>query len=143
MSEIDEIRDDYEHGRLDSIKQDLERFILAHRARIQAYQKDQEEKGLPMADDIAIRFYIIQQRTINPAAEIRDQLLEIEREKWIRGVQTGCAPDAQEVALEWARNHSAGWRAHRVTTIVYCFSREKDRYVQVYRDACGPAARPA
>ena len=132
MAEIDEIREDYEAGRLEEIKQDLERFILAHRARIEAYRSAQQGKGLPpLSDEIAIKFYIISHRTINPAREIQDQLKEIEREKWIRGIRAGVSPDAQEVALEWAKAHSAGWRAHRLTTIVYVFEREKDRYLKL------------
>ncbi len=139
MSELDEIRDDYDAGRLDEIKKDLERFILAHRAQIEAFRTDQQARGLPpLSDDVAIKFYIIRHRTINPVREIQDQLHEIEREKWIRGVALGHEPDPQQVALEWAGRHSAGWRAHRVTVIIYCFDREKDRYVQLLKQP--PAA---
>src|SRR5262245_49933004 len=126
MSELDEIREDYDAGRLEDIRSDLSRFIVVHRLQIDAFRKEHEERGgKPLTDEVAIKLYIIRHRTINPAREIQDQLAEIEREKWIRGVQTGCAPDPQEVALDWARSHSAGWRAHRVTTIIYCFDREK------------------
>ena len=78
-------------------------------------------------DDTAIKFFIIQNRSINPEREILEQVAEIEREKWIQGVKTGSAPDPQAVCQEWASKYSAGWRAHRVTSIVYVFEREKDR----------------
>lgn len=134
MGELDEIREDYEAGRLEEIKQDLERFIAAHRAQIEKFRAEQTDKGLPpLSDDLAIKFYIIRHRSINPAREILDQLREIEREKWIRGIQCGHEPDAQEVALDWARRHSAGWRAHRVTTIIYVFEREKERLCALLR----------
>jgi len=128
VSELDDIRRQYESGQLDSIKEDLKHFITLHRSKILAYRAEQEEKGLTLPDDAAIKFYLLRYRSINPQREIREQLEEIQKEKWIRGVLTGCAPDAQQVALEWARTHSAAWRQHRVTTIVYVFEQEKERY---------------
>ncbi|HEY3226093.1 MAG TPA: hypothetical protein VGK61_03735 [Planctomycetota bacterium] len=140
MTEIDEIRTKYESGELDYIKADLERFIIAHAQEIERYRRDQVERGLPpIADDTAIKFFIIQNRSINPEREILEQVAEIEREKWIQGVKTGSAPDPQAVCQEWASKYSAGWRSHRVTSIVYVFEREKDRYLRILREsACAP-----
>ena len=136
MTEIDEIRAKYESGQLDYIKADLERFIIAHAPEIEQYKRDQIERGLaPIPDDTAIKFFIIQNRSINPEREILEQVAEIEREKWIQGVKTGSAPDPQAVCQEWASRHSAGWRQHRVTIIVYVFEREKDRFLQVLRES--------
>ena len=133
MSELDEIRRRYESGQLDSIKEDLARFIVAHRSRIQEYRVAQESKGLSLTDEATVKFYLLRYRSINPGREIREQLEEIQKEKWIRGVRQGCPPDEQEVALEWARTHSAAWREHRVTTIIYVFEQEKDRYCALLR----------
>ena len=133
MSELDDIRRRYESGQLDSIKEDLARFIVAHRSRIQEYRIELESKGLSLTDEATIKFYLLRYRSINPGREIREQLEEIQKEKWIRGVRQGCPPDEQEVALEWARKHSAAWREHRVTTIVYVFEQEKDRYCAMLR----------
>ena len=133
MSELDDIRRRYESGQLDSIKEDLGRFICAHRSRICDYRTEQERKGLTLDDKAAIKFYLLRYRSINPGREIKEQLEEIQREKWIRGVRLGCPPDDEQVALEWARTHSAAWREHRVTTIVYVFEQEKDRYCAMLR----------
>jgi hypothetical protein len=133
VSEIDDIRKQYETGQLDSIKEDLGFFICAHKLRIQQYRAEQEAKGLVLPEDAAIKFYLLRYRSINPKREIQEQLEEIQREKWIRGILTGCPPDGQEVAAEWARVHSAAWRQHRVTTIVYVFEQEKDRYCAMLR----------
>ncbi|HLY12112.1 MAG TPA: hypothetical protein VKW04_22615 [Planctomycetota bacterium] len=133
MSELDDIRLQYESGELDSIKQDLGYFICLHRPKILAFRAEQEAKGLSLPDDAAIKFYLLRYRSINPQREIREQLEEIQKEKWIRGVLSGCAPDAQQVALEWARTHSAAWRQHRVTTIVYVFEQEKERFCAMLR----------
>lgn len=133
MSELDDIRRQYESGLLDSIKDDLGHFIRLHKSKILAYREEQQGKGLTLPDDAAIKFYLLRYRSINPQREIREQLEEIQKEKWIRGVLTGCAPDAQEVALEWARTHSAAWRQHRVTTIVYVFEQDKERFCAMLR----------
>ena len=133
MSEIEEIRRQYESGQLDSIKEDLGRFIVAHRSRILDYRAEQELKGLQLPDDAAIKFYLLRYRSINPQREIREQLEEIQKEKWIRGIIQGRPPDEQAVALEWARTHSAAWREHRVTTIVYVFEQEKEKYCGLLR----------
>ncbi len=133
MSELDQIRQQYESGQLDSIKEDLSRFICAHRSRIADYRADQERKGLTLPDDAAIKFYLLRYRSINPQREIKEQLEEIQKETWIRGIREGCPPDAESVALEWAQKFSAAWREHRVTTIVYVFEQEKDRYCAMLR----------
>ena len=133
MSELDDIRRQYETGQLDSIKEDLGKFICAHRSRIQDYRVEQERKGLTLTEEAAIKFYLLRYRSINPGREIREQLEEIQREKWIRGVRLGCPPDDEQVALEWARSHSAAWREHRVTTIIYVFEQDKDRYCAMLR----------
>jgi hypothetical protein len=88
---------------------------------------------------LAIKLFIIRQRSINPKAEIEEQLREIEKEKWIWGVHMGRPPDPQEVAAEWARRYSAAWRAHRVTTIVFLFEQEPERYLSIYRGERAPA----
>ncbi len=135
MTELDEIQADYNAGRLEHIKSDLERFIVVHRAQIEALKQELASKlHQPLNDEFAIKQYVLRHRSINPASEIREQLEEIQREKWIRGIQNGHAPDEGQVANEWARLHSAGWRAHRVTTIIFVFDREKERYISLLRD---------
>jgi hypothetical protein len=138
--ELEEIRRKYESGQLEPIRQDLERFILAHRQEIALFRADQEKRGLALSDEATVKLFLLRHRTINPRREIEDQLEEIQKEKWIQGVRTGRSPDAQEVALDWARNHSAGWRAHRLTTIVYVFDREKEMYCRLLG---GGSAHPA
>jgi hypothetical protein len=131
MTELEDIRRKFESGQLDSIKTDLERFLVQNRAEIARYQEEQGQKGLSLTDETAVKFYILRYGSINARREITEQLEEIQREKWIRGERLGRPPDAQEVARDWAKKHSAGWRSHRLTTIIYCFDREKDRYLKL------------
>lgn len=131
MGELDEIKQQYEAGKLQGLREDLERFLVSHREKIRLFAAEQCARGLAVGTDAAVKFYILRQRSINPRREIQDQLEEIQREKWIRGINTGCAPDPQEVAADWAKRYSAMWREHRITTIVYVFEREKDRYLKL------------
>lgn len=142
MSEIEEIKQRYERGELDHIRRDLDLFISNRRADILKFRDAFNAKNptTPISDECAIKFFILKTRSINPQSEIREQLEEIEREKWIQGVRFGCSPDANKVALEWARFHSPGWRSHRVTTIIYVFERGKDHYVMLLNGASTPHA---
>ncbi|HLG42535.1 MAG TPA: hypothetical protein VI643_04150 [Planctomycetota bacterium] len=135
MTEIEEIRSKYQRGELDHIRRDLENFITSHREEILAFQLDYNAKNprRTLNDALAIKFYLIQVRSINPQQEIREQLNEIEKEKWIRGVASGHAPDANEVAMEWARLYSPGWRSHRVTAIIFIFEQERERFAALLR----------
>lgn len=138
MSEIDEIRQRYKAGALDSIREDLIGFIEAHRGKIRRFQQQRSRlSDAPVTDELALKLYIIKQRSINPEHEIKDQLEEIEKEKWIRGVQTGRPPDENQVASEWALAHGAAWRGHRVATIVFLIDAERERFLKLFRDDLG------
>lgn len=131
MSELDEIREKYEAGRLETLRQDLGRFLVAHRSEIAAWRADQKARGIELDDEQAVKLFLLRRRTVNPGGDIREQLDEIRKEAWIQGVQKGRPPDEAAVAQEWARSYSAGWRSHRLTTIVYVFEREKERYLKL------------
>ena len=133
VTEIEDIRRKYDAGQLDPLKSDLETFILRHRSDIGAVRVQEEARGVPFSDEAAIKIYILRHRSISPQKDIQEQLGEIRKETWIRGVQTGCPPDPEEVAMDWARIHSAAWRSHRLTTIIYVFERDKDRYLKLLR----------
>lgn len=135
MTEIEEIRQKYLRGELENLRQDLEKFICAHRGAILGYLDDYNRKNprRPMGPAVAIKWYLMKVRSINAEEEIREQLREIEKEKWIRGVKSGRAPDPHEVAMEWARLYSPGWRAHRVTEIIFVFEQDRDRFCGLLR----------
>jgi hypothetical protein len=134
-SELEGLAREYDSGQLDALKNDLVEFVRKHREDIRRLRD--EYFGVmdvpPTADEVAIKMYLLKSRSINPTREILDQMEEINREKWIRGVQAGCAPDPASVAQDWARLYSPGWRDHRVMAIIYVFEREKDKYLDIVR----------
>jgi hypothetical protein len=134
MAEIDEIRARYDRGELAPIREDLVRFIEAHRGEIREFQSQRSRLGnVAMTDEMALKLFIIKQRSINPQREIADQMAEIEREKWIQGVNLGRPPDEKHVAREWAVKHGAAWRSHRVATIVFLLDNEREAYLKLFR----------
>lgn len=140
MDEIEEIKRKYDAGQLEHIRTDLERFIVAHRADILKLKSDlaaRPRRG-EVSHELAIKLFVLKYKSINPVSEIREELEEIQKEKWIQGVKMGRAPDPNEVAREWARKYSKGWREHRVLSIIYVFEREKDRYIHLLAPPEGP-----
>ncbi len=136
MNETDSLRRRYDAGELDAIKEDLAQFIVVHRGEIREFQRGRERLGSQaVEDDVAIKIFLLRQRTVNAKRDISDQLEEIEKEKWIQGVHMGREPDPDRVTLEWVSKYSASWRAHRLTSIVYVLEREKERYLELFRSS--------
>ena len=133
MDEIDEIKENYESGKFDHIKNDLVDFITKYKNDIKAIKSDTTvvTKFGNITDEVAIKLFILKHRSINPMREIKEQLAEMEREKWIKGVQTGKDPNSQQVAEEWAKLYSPGWRDHRVLSIIYVFERDKEKDIRM------------
>lgn len=133
MSELQDLEREYDSGKLGMIERDLESFILRNRQEILRFRDQLARKNAAVTDEVACKLYILQIRTLNPVAEIRDQLKEIEVECWIRGEREGKPVSRDQVANEWCRRHAPGWRDHRVLAIVYCFERCKERLVPLLR----------
>jgi len=57
--------------------------------------------------------------------------MEIEKEKWIRGVREHRSPNPEDVARDWARLYSPSWRQHRILSIIYVFEQEKEKYLKL------------
>jgi hypothetical protein len=143
-SQLEQLCREYASGKLDAIKDDLASFLRRQAAAIRCLRNEYfgAQDVPPTADEVAIKMFILKSRSINPSREILDQLDEINREKWIRGINAGISPDPQSVAMDWARLHSPGWRDHRVMAIIYVFEREKDRYLALIREAARGAPPP-
>lgn len=134
-SELEQLAREYDAGKLDAIKSDLEIFLRKNAEGIRRLRCEYfgAEAVPPTADEVAVKMFVLKSRSINPTREILDQVDEINREKWIRGVHDGCPPDPQTVAQDWARLYSPGWRDHRVMAIIYVFERDKDKYLALLR----------
>jgi len=137
MPEIEELRTDWEAGKLSQVARDLIEFVRNHRQDIIDYRDNQLRKlrGASISDDLALRMYVLQIRSISPQGEIKDQLREIEQEIWYRGEQADGRVDRQEVAREWCLRHAPGWRDHRVMAIVFVLDKIKEELLAILHDA--------
>ncbi|MEK7469531.1 MAG: hypothetical protein AAB074_19335 [Planctomycetota bacterium] len=133
MPELEELQTEWEKGRLSAIVRDLVEFVRNHRSDILDYREAHLKKlrGARVTDDLAIRLYILQVRSISPQGEIRDQLKEIEQEVWYRGERGEGQTDRQQIAREWCMRHAPGWRDHRVMAIVFVLEKIKDQLLAI------------
>ena len=137
MPELEELKTEWEKGRLASIASDLLEFVRNHRADILDYREKHLKKlrGVRMTDDLALRTYILQVRSISPRGEIKDQLKEIEQEIWYRGENEGGQVNRQDVAREWCMRHAPGWRDHRVMAIVFVLDKMKTELLAILNES--------
>lgn len=133
MSELEKLDSEYQAGKYRTVEADLEAFIRKHRHQIRRFRDELlgKLKGVTPTDDLAIRWYLLQIRSINPVDEIREELEEIEREIWYQGERSQGRVDRASVARQWCYRHAPGWRDHRVLAIVYCYERNKERYIKI------------
>lgn len=130
MNELEEIAQKYKSGQLDYLKEELLQFLRKHREKILLYKLELETKNKkPVTLETAVKFYLLKVRSINPKRDLQEQYQEMEKEKWYIGEKLKHSPDPNEIARIWAERYSPGWRAHRVTTIIFIFEAEKDRYI--------------
>lgn len=136
MPEIEELKADWNSGKLSQIARDLIEFVKNHRNDIIDYRDHELAKlrGVSVSDDLAVRMYILQIRSISPQGEIKDQLKEIEAEVWYRGENVGGQVDRQQVAREWCLRHAPGWRDHRVMAIIFVLEKIKDQIIAILND---------
>ncbi len=136
MAELDELKKEWDAGRLAPISRDLVEFVRNHRADILEYRDShlKKLKGARLSDDLAIRMYILQVRSIAPQGEIKDQLKEIEQEIWYRGERGAGEINRQEIAREWCMRHAPGWRDHRVMAIVFVLEKMKEQLLAILNE---------
>jgi hypothetical protein len=140
LTVLDELKEQYEAGKLDVIRHDLEYFITSNRPKLLAFiaEKEQElhfcelEPNLKL--ELAVRLAILDSRILNPLSDAKEQLAEIKRYIWIEGVRLCRPPNTEECARRWIENYSRGWREFRLLAALYVFEREKEFFLGLLDD---------
>ncbi|MHC4660053.1 MAG: hypothetical protein ACYS8W_00060 [Planctomycetota bacterium] len=136
MQQLEKIREDYEAGLYADLLADLKTFIRKERKGILQEASRLKAASTCECPDIeylkvAAKFHIIRSGGINIKKENRAQVEEIFAEKWIRNKDNPSELDFNEVALDWARRHSAGWRDNRILIYIYVFEQEVDSFIKL------------
>ena len=132
MTELETLKKEFASGKYRVIEKDLETFLVKNAESIKKFKEQVSSKlGRECSTEMAIKWYILQIRSINPTDEIKSELDEIEKEIWYRAEQEGGRIDRSKVAEEWCMRHAPGWRDHRVLSIIFVFDQNKERYTSV------------
>jgi len=83
--------------------------------------------------ELAIRWYIMQHKTIDPKKEIEIQVWEAGIEKHCQQVQAGREVSFDDVMMGWAKEHAEGWRSHNILRGLYVFEKEQDYFMSIVR----------
>ncbi len=79
-----------------------------------------------------VRQMIAQRGSMHLAAELKDQMREMEKELWYRGEND---PRARaEIKQQWTAHHAAGWRRWRIQEYLFVASLCGDRLVDQLRN---------
>ena len=136
MSMLTDLNRDYSSGKFKQIEADLEKFFRDNKEAIKTF-KDCELKrlnGVAASDELAAKLFLLKTRTVNPLSEVKLEVEEIEKEIWYRGEKEQHPVDPNKVALEWSKQHAAGWRDKFTMTALYIFGINKDKYLEIIRD---------
>jgi len=131
--ELKKLSEEFCLGRYKELEKDLEDFIRNNKDAITKF-KETELKNTDISsasNELAIKLYIIKTKTINPSAEIKKELAEIEKEIWYQGEKLKAPPDRNKIAQEWCRLHAPGWRDNWVFAVIYVFEHNKERYLKL------------
>ena len=127
MTEFDELKQEYESGKLDKIKGDLESFIKQRDLEIKRFSA---KLNIPI--DVGLRWYVILSKTVNTANENLDQIAEMKKEIWYRR-EEGAKRPTEEIVKEWIIKHSDGWRSHRTMQVIYVYMQDRERYLSLLK----------
>ena len=121
------------NGEFDRLKDDLKQFVLRHKVDIR-----QGVEELPLTVDRrmriveTIRTCVEESKSVSPAAEMADQINEINNEIWYRGEEgiTGRA----RISEEWTRRYAAQWRNARLQELLFLVQAMADELVALVED---------
>ncbi len=133
---LEALKEDYENGRFDLLRQSLEHFIRSRRGRILEKAEEMRERFCDINEErtrleLAVKKSILESRVLNPLIEAREQMREIERHIWLEGVKLNRPPDREKAAREWLGRWAKSWREYRLFAALYVFEREMDRFLAV------------
>jgi hypothetical protein len=131
MTDIIDIKEKYNRGELDSIKEQLFHFICMNYNELFSFiEKEKKIWGKSIELFTSLRLFILDRRTIDFKSEMLSQVNEIHREIESKGC--GCDPEgAKKAKSDWLAHHAASWRAHRILEIIYVLNKNRPYFLEV------------
>lgn len=132
---VSEIKNRYEEGELDRVKEDLEMFLRNRKEPILSFQNTLEDQFPNREVDLefAVKAYILKVRSINPEAEIKKEVKMIRSE--VDRIQSQKDIPREEIVRKWCSKYASAWREQRVLSILYVFEQHKDHYLSALRSS--------
>ena len=113
-------------GSFDRLRDQLHSFVKRHTDEILeiAADVDHEFPGIDRRDNLlaTIRAMVEASQGVSPAAEMGDQIKEINKEIWYRGEEG--KTDRKQISQEWVQKHSSHWRNARLQELLYLIDNE-------------------
>lgn len=118
-------------GDFDRLRLQLHSFVQRHRSDILEVIDDVDVEFPDLdhrANTIAsIRAFVEASQGVNPAAEMGDQIKEINKEIWYRGEEG--QTDRREISQKWIQDHASRWRSARLQELLYLVDSEPDALI--------------
>ena len=121
------------NGEFDRLKDDRKQFVLRHKAEIrQAVEELPQIVDRRMRIVETIRTCVEESKSVSPAAEMADQINEINNEIWYRGEEG--ITDRARISEEWTRRYAAQWRNARLQELLFLVQAMADELVALVED---------
>jgi hypothetical protein len=132
MEELEKVKLSYASGELDSLRQQLESFIISNKDRILQFKR-QEERNWKCSLDLAtaLKLFILHVRSIDTQSEMSDQIKAINKEMGseFRGETAG-----NSCCINWIQRYAPVWRGFRVLAIIYVFDQHKEQLLSYFNE---------
>ena len=129
----DVLRKKLQSGEFERLRQQLHSFILRHHDEIVEViaDVDQEFPDIDRRSNVlaSIRAFVEANQGVSPAAEMGDQIKEINKEIWYRGEEG--LKNRKEISQEWTRLYASRWRSARLQELLYLIDNESDSLMKL------------
>lgn len=113
-------------------------FVERHRAELLAAANGSGDPGVLLA---ATKALIIERGSVHMAAELKDQMREIENELWYRGEKGEY--DRAGIQADWTTRYAVAWRRWRIREYLFVTDRCAGRVVRVLQPSPPAPHEPA
>lgn len=134
-NELREIERDHACGRFSMLETALERYMSGRGATVLLFHQQMQTTAPDATLDAAVCAYLLSSNTLipnkalTPQQDMEDQREEIKREYWYQGEKGN--HDHAAIASDWITKYGAGWRKHRMRTLLWLYQQRREHYLSL------------